>query len=518
MLNQGLGSWIHRRRTKSADKAALIFNDVQVSYGEFIDRIDRLANALRERGVQPGSRVAYLGENHPAFLETFFAAGTVGAVFVPLNARLAAPEIRFALQDSGSTLLVHSESLRELATLGTRETRVSHRIEVADLTVAGAAAAEGATPPGVERLDAVRAAASAEHFDVPVTGDDPAMILYTSGTTGRPKGALLTHGNITWNCFNVLVDYDFVSTDVALMISPMFHVASLDMGVLPALLKGATVVLEAKFDPGRALHLIEKYRCTVISGVPTTYQMLCEHPDWADADISSLTKLTCGGSAVPMRVLEAYESRGLNFSGGYGMTETAPGATSLSPTKSRDKAGSAGLPHFFTDVRVVDKRGRVLPAGEVGEVQIAGPNVIRQYWNRADATADSYADGVWFRSGDMGYVDDEGYLYIADRLKDMIISGGENIYPAEVELIIVELEAVQDVAVIGVADEKWGEVPLAVVTVREGFQISRDEVSAHLQGRLAKYKIPKDVVFVEQLPRTASGKVRKATLREQYAR
>ena len=207
------------------------------------------------------------------------------------------------------------------------------------------------------------------------------MILYTSGTTGSPKGALLTHGNITWNCINVLVDFDFASTDVALMISPMFHVASLDMGVLPTLLKGGTVVLEAKFDPRRTLELIEQHSVTTISGVPTTYQMLCEHPDWDATDLSSLNKLTCGGSAVPMRVLEAYEARGLRFSNGYGMTETAPGATTLPAARSRDKAGSSGLPHFFTDVRMADPldpaSGPAAP-GTVGEIQIKGPNVIHR--------------------------------------------------------------------------------------------------------------------------------------------
>jgi fatty-acyl-CoA synthase len=339
------------------------------------------------------------------------------------------------------------------------------------------------------------------------------MILYTSGTTGRPKGALLTHGNIVWNCLNVVVDFDFVSTDVVLIISPMFHVASLNMGVLPTLLKGGTVVLEAKFNPQRTLELIEKHRATTMSGVPTTYQMLCEHPDWEGTDLSSLNKLTCGGSAVPLRILEAYERRGLVLSNGYGMTETAPGATTLPAARSREKAGSSGLPHFFTDVRIADVDGSSAAPGAVGEIQVKGPNVIREYWNLPEATAESYAPGGWFKSGDMGYKDDDGFVFISDRLKDMIISGGENIYPAEVEQVITELEAVAGVAVIGVPDEKWGEVPRAVVLLREGMQLTEEELRAHLQGRLARYKVPKSVVFVDEMPRTASGKIRKAELR-----
>ncbi|NKX54718.1 acyl-CoA synthetase [Arthrobacter mobilis] len=515
MRNQGVGTWIHRRRVKSAGKTALISGGAELSYDEFARRVDRLANAFAARGVAKGDRVAYLGENHAAFLETFFACGTLGAVFVPLNTRLAPPEIQFALQDSGSRVLVHARTLEPLAVRGGKDTALTHRLVVED---AGAAGGQEPLPGvAVELFEDVIAGGEDTHPDVEVSLEDAAMILYTSGTTGRPKGALLTHGNMTWNSVNVLVDYDMVSSDIALMIAPMFHVASLGMGVLPALLKGATVILEPRFEPGRTLHLIEKYRATSISGVPTTYQMLCEHPDWESTDISSLTKLTCGGSAVPMRVLEAYENRGLSFTGGYGMTETAPGATSLAPDKSRDKAGSAGLPHFFTDVRIADPAGEVLPAGQVGEIQIMGPNVIKEYWNRPDATAESYADGVWFRSGDMGYVDEEGYLYISDRLKDMIISGGENIYPAEVEQIIVELEAVSSAAVIGVPDEKWGEVPRAIVTVRDGYQVTAEDIQNHLQGRLARYKIPKSIIIVEDLPRTASGKIRKADLRKQYS-
>jgi len=506
---------------KSAGRTALISGDDRLSYDELADRVDRLANALDARGIRSGDRVAYLGENHPAFLETLFACGVLGAIFVPLNTRLAAPEIAFALTDSGSRILVHAVSLTALAERGSHGTQVVLRIRVADAATpadgAAPAAEPGAADLPVEDFDTVIAGAPATHRDENVTLDDPALILYTSGTTGQPKGALLTHGNMTWNSFNVLVDYDLVSSDVALMIAPMFHVASLGMGVLPTLLKGGSVVLEPKFEPGRTLHLIEQHKATVISGVPTTYQLLCEHPDWATTDISSLQKLTCGGSAVPVRVLEAYEKRGLSFSGGYGLTETAPGATSLAPHKSREKAGSAGLPHFFTDVRIVDETGTEVPVGQVGEIQISGPNVIREYWNRADATADSYAGNVWFRSGDLGYTDEQGYLFISDRLKDMIISGGENIYPAEIELAISELESVSSVAVIGIPDEKWGEVPCAVVTVRDGFTLDSDDIQKHLQGRLARYKIPKRVVVVAEMPRTASGKIRKADLRRTHS-
>ncbi|MEO8281857.1 MAG: o-succinylbenzoate--CoA ligase [Pseudarthrobacter sp.] len=515
MDNNGVGSWLQRRRAKSGSKPALVSQAGTLSYTELADRTDRLANALRDRGVAKGDRVAYLGDNHPSFVESFFACGLVGAIFVPLNTRLAAPELQFQLQDSGARLLIHAAALDAVAAASVEDTAVAGRLAVA--SDGGAEGPADKLPSGVERYDEVLQGAAATPLDQAVTLDDGAMILYTSGTTGRPKGALLTHGNITWNCFNTVVDMDLSRNDVALMISPLFHVASLDMGLLPMLLKGATVVLEAKFDPSRVLALVEQHKVTTLNGVPTTFQMLCDHTDWPTADLSSLDKLTCGGSAIPCRVLEAYEERGIGFTNCYGMTETAPGVTMLPVARSRDKAGSAGLPHFFTDVRIADPLGGLSSAGQMGEIQISGPNVIKEYWNRPDATAESYADSNWFRSGDMGYRDEEGFLFISDRLKDMIISGGENIYPAEVEAAIAELSAVGSVAVIGVEDDKWGEVPRAIVTLREGSSLTEEQLRSHLEGRLARYKIPKSVVFVDEMPRTASGKIRKVDLRNQFA-
>ena len=513
MDNNGVGSWLHRRRAKSGPKAALISGSHTVSYEELAHRTDRLANAFRDRGVAKGDRVAYLGENHPSFVETFFACGLLGAIFVPLNTRLAPPELQFQLQDSEARLLVNAAALEASTAAAVEGTGVMRRLVIA--ADGGTEPSAGTSPAAVERYEEALQAAAPNLIDVPVGHDDGAMILYTSGTTGKPKGALLTHGNITWNCINTIVDMDLNRNDVALMISPLFHVASLDMGLLPMLLKGATVVLEAKFDPARVLELIQEQKVTTLNGVPTTFQLLCEDPGWAAADLSSLDKLTCGGSAIPRRVLDAYEERGIGFTSCYGMTETAPGATMLPANRSRDKAGSAGLPHFFTDVRIADPMGGAVAPGEVGEIQISGPNVIKTYWNRPEATAASYSDSDWFRSGDMGYRDVEGFLFVSDRLKDMIISGGENIYPAEVEAVIAEHAAVSSVAVIGVSDDKWGEVPQAIVTLREGESLTGEQLRSFLDGRLARYKIPKSLVVVAEMPRTASGKIRKMELRKQ---
>lgn len=505
MYQLGIGGWPAKRRLKNPDKPALIFGDEVITYGGLADGVDRIATHLSHHGVGRGDTVAYVGENSPGFLQSLFAVTQLGATFVPVNTRLAPPEIEHVLTDSRARVVFHDAELTDRVASAARAIGV-------DLIVTGDG--DRSRPS----LVSIAATGPAGTVPAPVSHDDPAVIMYTSGTTGRAKGAVLTHGNLTWVSINCVVDYDVVSTDVLLLTSPLFHAAALGMGALPVILKGGTIVLERSFDAGRALDLIERHRITMLSGVPTTYQLLADHPAWPQTDLSTLEKLTCGGSAVPTRVLDAYEARGLSFSQGYGMTETSPGATSLSAERTRDKQGSVGLPHFFMDVRVADGRGGVAPPGVVGEIEIAGPNVFSGYLGLPGATAAAFTEDGWFRSGDLGYVDDDGYLYIADRLKDMIISGGENIYPAEVENLIAGIDGVTGVAVVGVPDQQWGEVPWAVVTVRDGVHLTTEQVRSLLDGRIARYKIPKRVVVVDDIPRTASGKARKADLRARIGR
>jgi fatty-acyl-CoA synthase len=506
MYDQGLASWMDKRRQKSPDKIALIYGEGDtVSYRQLADGADRVSALLQQRGVGRGDRVALMSENSPEFLQVLFGTVQLGAVFVPVNTRLVGPEIAHVLRDSGARVVIHEPDFADKVEAARRESDIEHVI----LTGEG-----DADRPG---LSALIRAATPGHAVPELSLDAPAAILYTSGTTGRAKGAVLSHRNLTWVALNTLVDYDIVSTDVALMISPLFHAASLGMGALPVVLKGATIVLERGFEPGRALRLIQQHGVTMLSGVPTTYQLLADHPDWASTDLSSLRKLTCGGSAVPTRILNAYEERGLSFSQGYGMTETSPGATSLSPEMTRSKQGSVGLAHFFCEVRIADENGALLPAGEIGEIQVHGPNVFPGYHELPDATQAAFADDGWLRTGDLGYLDDDGYLFVSDRAKDMIISGGENIYPAEVENLINDLEGVASVAVIGVPDGRWGEVPWAIIVAHGDASITTETVRAHLEGRLARFKHPKNVVLVDELPRTASGKVKKAELRARFA-
>ena len=504
MRDQGLGSWPVRRRRLSPAHVAFAHGDTRRTYAELDDRTRRLAAALRDLRVERGDRVAYLGPNDPALLETLFATAALGGVFVPLNWRLTASELTYIAADCGATLLVHAAAMADAAeaVAGDGSTALRHLVELGP-SFEGMATGGGAGGDVPEPIDA------------PVALDDAAVIIYTSGTTGRPKGATLSHGNITWNCVNVLIDTDLGSDEVALVCAPLFHVAALNMVALPMVMKGGTVVLTGAFDPDAALELIRRHRVTVMFGVPAMFNAMAQVPAFASADLSSLRRLLCGGAPVPLSTIRTYLDRGIPFLQGYGMTETSPGALFLGAERSADKAGTAGVASFFTDVRVVRPDGTEVAPGEKGEVVVAGPNVMGGYWNRPDATAE-VMDGEWFRSGDVAVVDDDGYVTIVDRMKDVIISGGENIYPAEVEDVIYGHPDVAECALIGVADERWGEVGRAIVVRRAGTALDERGLLAHLDGRLARFKLPRSVVFTDGLPRSGAGKVLKAELREMF--
>jgi fatty-acyl-CoA synthase len=488
--NTGLGSWPARRAAMSPGRDALIFGDQVVTYARLFERVTRLAARLRSRGVRPGDRVAYLGPNHPAFVETMFATHLLGGIFVPLNFRLAGPEVDYMLRHSGAVALVHAPGCAFSVRPGTVVTVGDAYEEWLD----------GAGEPAP--------------IDVPVGVDDPALILYTSGTTGRPKGATLTHANVFWNCYNLLVGVDVAADERPLIGAPLFHVAALNQCLLPTFLKGGCSVLMPSWDVDQAFELIARHRVTWMFGVSAMFAGLAQSPRWPTADLSSLRSVMSGGAAVPESLILAYQERGLTFCQGYGMTETAPGATFLEARESRTHVGSAGLPVFFAGVRCVRADLSDAPPGETGEVLIRGPNVTPGYWNDAEATKEAFAADGWFRSGDVARIDAAGHLHIVDRLKDMYISGGENVYPAEVESVIFEHPDVSEAAVVGVPDPKWGEVGRAFVVPIPGAALDTDSVRAFLASRLAKYKIPVHVDVVPELPRTGSGKVRKTELRD----
>ena len=365
-----------RRARRTPDRVAVIHAGDRLTYAQVHDRVTRLAHGLRGLGVGRGDRVAYLGPNHPAFLETLFAAGTLGAILVPLNTRLAVPELARHLADSGSRALIYGAGQAEKAAA------------LRDAVPGSATWSRWRSrPAGNTATTALLAAGPGTDLDEPVGLDDPCLIMYTSGTTGGSKGATLSHGNITWNALNVVVDADFRQDEIALVVAPLFHTAALNMLCLPALLKGGAVLIEPGFEPGRALDVIESHRVTSLFGVPAVYDAMAAHPRWPDADLSSLRMLLCGGAPVPGATIRGYTSRGLAFIQGYGMTETSPGRCCWTPRTCESKAGSAGVPHFFTEVQVVRPDLTRGPAGETGEIVVAGPNVMQGYWGQPEATA-----------------------------------------------------------------------------------------------------------------------------------
>lgn len=490
----------------SPDNEAIIdaATGASLTYQQLNERATRLANFLREHcGVKSGDRISILAMNRAEILEAFFAAAKLTAILVPLNYRLTQPELQYIVEDCEPKVLLFENDFREVVERLCRETTIEHCISLDE-----AAGSE------IGYEDALRAAKSdeieVEHFDAEM----PVLIIYTSGTTGRPKGALLSHRMLTWNSINTNLNWDLVSTDITTVHAPLFHTGGFNVLTLPLLHVGATVIILRTFDAARVLELIEKYRCTFFFGVPTMYQMMLEEPSFATTDFSSLRYFISGGAPCPVPLIEAYQKRGVAFTQGYGLTEVGPNCFKLGVTDSVRKAGSIGFPSFHSEARIIDEKGRDVERGCVGELILRGGHVCSGYWQNTEATDAALSDG-WFYTGDLARQDAEGYHYIVGRAKDMIISGGENIYPAEVEAVLHDHPSVASAALIALPDPKWGERPIAVVIKRQGDAATADDIINFCEGKLARYKIPRRVIFVEEFPLLASGKISKRLLKEE---
>jgi fatty-acyl-CoA synthase len=496
----GLGHWFAERALRTPERKALHFEGRDWTYDQMQREIEDTAARLAALGVARGVRVAFLGHNQPMFLFAMFACARLGAIFAPLNFRLTGPELAYMLEDSGSQVLIVDEA---------------HRAVIA---------------PEIERLGALKAVLAAERPRQWVDGvpppasqittreDDVALLMYTSGTTGRPKGAMLTHGNFWWNNTSGMHAMDVYANDVTLVAAPVFHIGGLNVTTLTALQKGAEVVLHPTFDPARALADIAARRVTTMFGVPAMFLFMAQQPDFAERDLSSLRLLVVGGAPCPLPLLKIYLARGVSMQQGYGLTETAPMVSFLSPEHALRKVGSSGRAPIFVEVKIAGLDGKPAAPGAQGEILVRGPNVFKGYWGQPEATAKAIDAEGWFHTGDAGFLDDEGFLTISDRIKDMIITGGENVYPAEIESELMRHAAIAEVGVIGEPDARWGERVVAVVALKPGATLTLEELRAFAAERLAHYKLPKRLEFVPALPRNATGKILKQRLRETLAK
>ena len=470
------------------------------SYRAFDSRISRLAASFRNQfGIGAGDRVAVLAPNATDTFEVQFACGRIGAIFVPLNWRLANPELRAILDDCAPAMLIHDPEFAaraaELAASGGIPNQISLGEEFEGLAYDG--------PP----------------LDQPVaaTLDDISTILYTSGTTGRPKGAIITHDMNFWNSVHSFGAASVGRSTVFLCLLPLFHTGGLNVFSYPVFQAGGSVVIMRAFDAGEALRLIgdPAMGITHVFGVPANYQFMGQHPRFAETDVTRLAFAGVGGAPTPDTILHQWQQRGALLQQGYGMTETSPLVLVLDKEDAVRKVGSAGKPMLNMQTRVVSDDGDDAPPGTIGELWVKGPNITKGYWRQPEATAAAFTDG-WLHTGDAAVVDDEGYYFIVDRWKDMYISGGENVYPAEVENVLYQNDAIAEAAVIGISDTRWGQVGRAVVVLKTGAVLTEDDIVAHCAANLARYKLPHSVVFTQALPRNATGKVHKPTLRKTF--
>ena len=507
-MDNGIGRWNYKQAIMNPKRTALVYGDREITYTQLDSRTNQIADAMSQRGVERGDRVCILSTNSAEFLEAMFATAKLGAIFVPINFRLAGPEVAYVLGNARPKLFLYSGNLS--ATVDTA-------LKQDDLPEFKVVALEtDDVPEGREAFEDLVASGSPDKVERDVERNDVAMIMYTSGTTGRPKGAMLTHNNIESNNINIMSMATGISKyDTTVTPAPLFHIGGLAVHTLPLLYLGGKVVILPTFVPADTLKQMQDHKATVQFMVPAMWAALTQVPDFDSYDTSQMRYGISGGAPCPIPVIEFFQNKGWEFTEGFGMTETCAGCTGLSMEDVVDRAGSVGQPALLVDLRIADEFGQDLPRGEVGELVVRGDNVFIGYWEMEDATRDAIRDG-WFFTGDLGKLSEDGYLTLVDRKKDMIISGGENVYPIEVEQVLHRHPSVIDVAVIGVPHEKWGETVKAIVVAAPGQTVSADEIIAFAKENLAGFKCPTSVETIDELPRNATGKILKRTLREQY--
>ncbi len=508
-----IGDYLGRRAIYSPERLAIVDTGrepaLRLTYAQLNERANRLANWLRETaGIGKGDRVAILARDGVAHLDCFFACSKLGAIHTALNWRLHWRETAGLLANTTPTVLLYSAELAEaVAQLQAEEgSPIRHTLCVDGKGLAGSASLD----------EALREARPDAIFDPTIEAEDIAALIFTGGTTGLPKAAEVSHRMIVWNTLNTII-HDLHHEDIYLNVFPLFHTGGLFVYTLPNVILGGTTILTRQFDPAQVLQLIEQERVTIFAAVPTMYQMLTQAPNWDTVDLSSLRFCTSGGAPLPVPLVQKYTAeKGIRFKQGFGMTEFGPGIFALAPEDAVRKAGSIGRPNFYVAAQVVDEDNRPVGPGEVGELVLKGPSQSSGYFNNPEATADATDGDGWFHTGDLAHYDEEWYFYIKDRKKDMFISGGENVYPAEIEAVLYQHPAVQLCGVVGVPDAQWGEVGLACVVLKPDASVTADELLAHVSQYLARFKVPRHIQFVSELPLSGAGKILKQELQRKW--
>ncbi len=481
------GDLLSERARVTPNKVALVSVETgeRLTYADLNERAERAAAAIQRAGIAPGDRFGLLAHNCVEFISLFFGAGKVGAIVVPLSTRATAHELTVIVGDCGMRVLFHGDEFAEI----TRQL---------DVVRCSLFVVRSAQPTNNEQRTTNNSEATC-------------CLLYTSGTTGKPKGVMIPRRQLLWNGYNTVLNWSLREDDVSPIFTPLYHAGGLAAFTIPIFCAGGTMILHRGFNPTEVWQTIEREKCTVVLGVPTIWKMLMDAPEFGTVNLAHVRWFISGGAPLPAYIIEAYQKRGVVFKQGYGMTEVGVNCFTMTVDDSYRKPGSIGRPMLFTEVKLLDANGSEVKAGEVGEMYIRGPHVSLGYWNNEAATRESYLEGGWFRTGDLARRDEEGFFYIAGRRKEMFISGGVNVYPAEVEAELVTHPAVADAAVLAVPDERWGEVGVAFVV---GKNISADDLNNYLTVRIAKYKVPKRFIFMEALPRTPYGKVEIGKLRD----
>lgn len=499
----GIGAWLKKHSNLHPDKEALIYKNCHFTYQELNDRVNRLANSLIHLGVRKGDRVNGLLFNGNALLEAMFACSKIGAIFVPINFRLSVDEVEYIVQDSGGMIFIYDERLEGIANgIKSRTSQIHHYIRVED----------GLTDIDIDYEQLIFDSNNTElEFEIGL--NEPHLMMYTSGTTGRPKGAVLTHGNTQWNAINSINAFPIDADTITLTVAPLFHIGGMNIFTTPTLYKGGTVILEDKFDPETTLEIVEKEKITTLFLVPAMWLAITQCANLNQYNLSSLKFSISGGAPCPLTIIEFFQKRGIPFFEGFGLTETSPVVTVLDSKNSLRKNGSVGRPVMHTEVKIVDTSDVEVPIGQVGELIVKGPNVFIEYWNNPIATKEAIRNG-WFYTGDLAKQDEEGFLYIVDRKKDMIITGGENVYPIEVEQVLYRHPNIKEVAIVGYPDAIWGESVKATIVLKDTKeQITLQNLQEFCRGKLANFKIPKKIEIIDELPRNATGKILKNVLR-----